>query len=58
MTSLVICCDGTWDNADQEKDKSTGELCVSNVLKIACRAAKRGCTFAVDRNCLTLAESV
>src|SRR5437588_4143574 len=41
MTSLVICCDGTWDNADQEKDKSTGELCVSNVLKIACRAAKR-----------------
>jgi uncharacterized protein (DUF2235 family) len=41
MTSLVICCDGTWDSADQQKDKQTGEICVSNVLKLACRAAKR-----------------
>jgi uncharacterized protein (DUF2235 family) len=41
MTSLVICCDGTWDSADQAKDPKTGEICVSNVLKLACRAAKR-----------------
>ena len=41
MTKIVLCCDGTWDSADQEKDKKTGELCVSNVLKLACRTAKR-----------------
>jgi uncharacterized protein (DUF2235 family) len=39
MTSLVICCDGTWNDADQENDK--GEPCVTNVLKLACRVAKR-----------------
>ena len=39
--SLVLCCDGTWDSADQEKDKKTGELCVSNVLKIVVRMKKR-----------------
>jgi uncharacterized protein (DUF2235 family) len=38
MASLVICCDGTWDSADQAK--VNGELCVSNVLKIACRLKK------------------
>src|SRR5213083_996165 len=38
--NLVLCCDGTWDSADQEKDKKTGELCVSNVLKIAVRMKK------------------
>jgi uncharacterized protein (DUF2235 family) len=38
MASIVICCDGTWDSADQEK--VNGEICVSNVLKIACRLKK------------------
>jgi uncharacterized protein (DUF2235 family) len=37
--NLVLCCDGTWDSADQEK--VNGELCVSNVLKIAVRMKKR-----------------
>ena len=37
--NLVLCCDGTWDSADQEK--KNGELCVSNVLKIAVRMKKR-----------------
>src|SRR5687767_10075485 len=36
--SIVICCDGTWNSADQAtKD---GEICVTNVLKIACRVKK------------------
>ena len=39
--NLVLCCDGTWDSADQEKDPNTGEICVSNVLKIAVRMKKR-----------------
>jgi uncharacterized protein (DUF2235 family) len=39
MASIVICCDGTWDSADQEK--VSGEICVSNVLKIACRLKKQ-----------------
>jgi uncharacterized protein (DUF2235 family) len=39
MKRLVICCDGTWNRADQvEKD---GRPCVSNVIKIAVRVAKR-----------------
>src|SRR5437763_15621584 len=39
MTSLVICCDGTWNSADQvTKD---GNPCVSNVLKLAVRTAKK-----------------
>jgi len=29
--NLVLCCDGTWDSADQEKDKKTGELWVAFV---------------------------
>ena len=39
MKRLVICCDGTWNRADQvQKD---GEPCVTNVLKFAVRVAKR-----------------
>ncbi len=39
MASLVICCDGTWNSADQKE--VGGELCVTNVLKIACRLRKK-----------------
>src|SRR4051794_26800846 len=39
--NLVLCCDGTWDSADQAADPVTGELCVSNVLKLAVRMKKR-----------------
>ena len=35
---IVICCDGTWNSADQEA--VNGQLCVTNVLKIACRLKK------------------
>jgi uncharacterized protein (DUF2235 family) len=35
---IVICCDGTWNSADQ--GAVNGELCVTNVLKIACRLKK------------------
>ena len=39
MTSLVICCDGTWNSADQvTKD---GNPCVTNVLKLAVRTRKK-----------------
>ena len=39
MKRLAICCDGTWNRADQvQKD---GRPCVSNVVKIAIRVAKR-----------------
>jgi uncharacterized protein (DUF2235 family) len=47
MSSIVICCDGTWNSADQEKKKvvvkgqEVEELCVTNVLKIACRLCKK-----------------
>jgi uncharacterized protein (DUF2235 family) len=41
MKNLVLCCDGTWDSADQAADPKTGEICVSNVLKIAVRLKKR-----------------
>ena len=46
-SSIVICCDGTWNSADQEKrkviikGKEVEEICVTNVLKIACRLCKR-----------------
>ena len=34
MAAIVLCCDGTWNSADQaEVDE---EPCVTNVLKIAC----------------------
>jgi uncharacterized protein (DUF2235 family) len=38
MKRIVICCDGTWNRADQEKN---GTLCPTNVLKTAFRVAKR-----------------
>ncbi|MFN9731713.1 MAG: DUF2235 domain-containing protein [Pseudomonadota bacterium] len=38
MKRLVICCDGTWNSADQEVD---GVPCPTNVLKTAFRVAKR-----------------
>lgn len=39
MKRLVICCDGTWNRADRvEKD---GQPCVTNVVKVAVRVAKR-----------------
>src|SRR5437764_9637089 len=47
MASLVLCCDGTWNCADQAKRKVevkgrvVEEICVTNVLKIACRLCKR-----------------
>src|SRR5882724_1169075 len=46
MTSLVICCDGTWNSADQ--GKKNGQVCVTNVLKIACRVAKRTAAQALQ----------
>ncbi|MFP5247850.1 MAG: DUF2235 domain-containing protein, partial [Thermoanaerobaculia bacterium] len=39
MKRLVICCDGTWNRADQVR--KDGQPCVTNVLKIAVRIAKR-----------------
>ena len=47
MSSIVICCDGTWNSADQAKKKvlvkgkEVEELCVTNVLKVACRLCKK-----------------
>ncbi len=38
MKKLILCCDGTWNKADQEID---GELSPSNIVKIAFRIAKR-----------------
>lgn len=38
MKKLIVCCDGTWNRADQEHD---GIPCPSNVIKIAFRIAKR-----------------
>ena len=35
---LVLCCDGTWNRADQE---SNGHPCPTNVVKLAYRVAKR-----------------
>lgn len=37
MKRLVICCDGTWNSADQMVD---GELCPTNVVRFATRVAK------------------
>jgi uncharacterized protein (DUF2235 family) len=39
MKKLVMCCDGTWNSADQVK--KDGQPCVTNVLKMAVRVAKR-----------------
>ena len=38
MKRLIVCCDGTWNRADQERD---GVPCPTNVVKIAYRIAKR-----------------
>ncbi len=38
MKRLVICCDGTWNSADQEDH---GAPCPTNVVKLASRVAKR-----------------
>jgi hypothetical protein len=35
---LVLCCDGTWNRADQE---SNGEPCPTNVVRLGYRVAKR-----------------
>jgi uncharacterized protein (DUF2235 family) len=35
---LIVCCDGTWNRADQQ---SAGEPCPTNVVKLAYRIAKR-----------------
>ena len=36
---LILCCDGTWNSADQE---SNGRPCPTNVIKIAYRLCKHG----------------
>lgn len=38
MKRLIVCCDGTWNRADQEKEEVP---CPTNVVKIAYRIAKR-----------------
>lgn len=38
MKRLVLCCDGTWNSADQERD---GVPCPTNVVKLGFRVAKR-----------------
>jgi uncharacterized protein (DUF2235 family) len=38
MKRLVLCCDGTWNRADQEVD---GKPCPTNVIKIAYRLCKK-----------------
>jgi uncharacterized protein (DUF2235 family) len=38
---LVLCCDGTWNSADQERE---GVACPTNVVRLAYRVAKRAGT--------------
>lgn len=38
MKRIVLCCDGTWNRADQAQD---GVPCPTNVLRLAYRVAKR-----------------
>lgn len=38
MKRLIVCCDGTWNSADQE---SEGKPCPTNIIKLAYRLAKR-----------------
>lgn len=38
MKRLIVCCDGTWNSADQERN---GRPSPTNVIKIAYRIAKR-----------------
>src|SRR2546430_7364454 len=45
MKRLVLCCDGTWNSADQERN---GVPAPTNVVKLAYRVAKRdGATLQV-----------
>jgi uncharacterized protein (DUF2235 family) len=39
MKRIVLCCDGTWNSADQADDG--GEPCPTNVVRLAFRVAKR-----------------
>lgn len=38
MKKLILCCDGTWNSADQQKEEV---LCPTNVIYLAYRIAKR-----------------
>jgi uncharacterized protein (DUF2235 family) len=38
MKRLIVCCDGTWNSADQERE---GLPCPTNVVRLAYRVAKR-----------------
>lgn len=38
MKRLIVCCDGTWNSADQEHE---GKPCPTNIIKLAYRLAKR-----------------
>jgi uncharacterized protein (DUF2235 family) len=38
MKKLILCCDGTWNSADQQKNEV---LCPTNVVRMAYRIAKR-----------------
>ncbi|MDF3010573.1 MAG: hypothetical protein K0S03_1369, partial [Burkholderiales bacterium] len=38
MKRLILCCDGTWNSADQERN---GTPCPTNVVKLGYRVAKR-----------------
>ena len=38
MKRLVVCCDGTWNSADQQRE---GVACPTNVVRLAYRVAKR-----------------
>lgn len=45
MKRLIVCCDGTWNRADQEHE---GEPCPTNVIRMAYRVAKRdGATLQI-----------
>lgn len=45
MKRLILCCDGTWNSADQVND---GAPCPTNVVKLGYRVAKRdGATLQV-----------
>ncbi|MEX2283777.1 MAG: DUF2235 domain-containing protein [Gemmatimonadota bacterium] len=46
MKRLIVCCDGTWNRADQQ---SNGAPCPTNVVKLAYRIAKRDPTNSVPQ---------
>jgi uncharacterized protein (DUF2235 family) len=43
MKRMIVCCDGTWNSADQHEDD---ELCPTNVLQTAVRVATRDNTVS------------